>query len=192
MITALFFTLCAFAAFHFIYERILQPSLRLSFRNELFEIRDKVRNEIISGNLSPKDMKAAVLIHDGLNNTINRLHLLTIGNKIRAEINFARNPEIKERVNKHAKVLFACENEELLQAVSESVKVMDKALVANNLPFLLYIAPVVLSFMLIGKVFSVANSTATKYLQWFKAKQFEKAILLSNDGFLSKVVVATA
>lgn len=29
MITALFFTLCAFAAFHFIYERILQPSLRL-------------------------------------------------------------------------------------------------------------------------------------------------------------------
>ncbi|KKB87117.1 hypothetical protein TN42_27965 [Citrobacter freundii] len=80
----------------------------------------------------------------------------------------------------------------MLQAVSESVKVMDKALVANNLPFLLYIAPVVLSFMLIGKVFSVANSTATKYLQWFKAKQFEKAILLSNDGFLSKVVVATA
>lgn len=189
MITMLFFTLCAFAAFHFIYERILQPSLRLSFRNELFEIRDMVRNEIISGSLSAKDMKAAVLIHDGLNNTINRLHFLTIGNKIRAEINFSRNPEIRERVNKHAKVLFACENEKLLEAVADSVRVMDKALIANNFPLILYAAPLVLSFMLVGKVFSLVNSTVGKYRQWFKAKQFEKAILLSNDGFLNRVLV---
>lgn len=41
MIAMLFYLLCGFAVIHVIYERIVQPSIRLHYRNRLFAIRDE-------------------------------------------------------------------------------------------------------------------------------------------------------
>ncbi|WP_382631345.1 hypothetical protein, partial [Streptomyces sp. NPDC056982] len=72
MLTVLFYVLLCMAAAHFIYERILLPSLRLHYRNKLFELRDEVRNQIIA-NHSEDNTQAAQLVHEALNNAINRL-----------------------------------------------------------------------------------------------------------------------
>ncbi|EKN6119592.1 hypothetical protein ACPX3P_000191 [Yersinia enterocolitica] len=189
MIAMLFYALCGFAALHFIYERIILPSMRLKFRNELFRIRDTVRNEIISGDLG-KDLVAANLIHDGLNNTINRLHLLTIGNKVRAQIKFERDPAMRDRVKRNSEVLITCKNSVLTEAIKDSVSIMDSALIWNNLLFIIYVSPVVLVMMLGGLVLKTLNHTMQLFKSRIKAKEFEESILLMNDNFMNRVVYA--
>lgn len=192
MITVLIFTLCGFAAIHFIYERIVLPSLRLHFRNELFKLRDIVRKEIISGNLTSKDAKAANLIHEGLNNTINRLHFLTIGNQIRVRQNFERNPIVRDRIKHNAETLLECENKNLLLALKSSMKVMDYALISNNFFFLLYSTPLVLLFMVIGVLAKTFNSTCEKFKNTLQAVELQETVLLVNDGLMKQVVANPA
>lgn len=190
MITTLFFTLCGFAAAHFIYERIALPSLRLHFRNELFRLRDIVRKEIIAGQLVAKDAKAAKLIHDGLNNTINRLHLLTLGNQVRVQMNFERNPEVRDKVKRNAEILLACDNEKLLLALKSSMRIMDYALYSNNFFFLLYVSPLVLSLMMVGAIVQTVSSSYERVKKTVKAVELQETILLVNDGLMRKVVAS--
>ena len=76
MLTVLFYVLLGLGAAHFIYERIILPSIRLHYRNQLFALRDVARRKIIDGG-SDTSMQAATLVHDSLNNAINRLHCQT-------------------------------------------------------------------------------------------------------------------
>ncbi len=191
MIVLLFYVLCAFAAVHFIYERIVQPSIRLHFRNQLFSVRDAVRNEIISGDLDKANLAAANLIHQGLNNTINRLHLLTLGNKFRAQKKFENDQGLRDRIKKNALVLEDCSNTVLKQAMKQSLIIMDKSLICNNFLFLLYSWPIFLSLYLIGMVIKTVNSTVTSLSRrLWKAKEFEQSIMLMNEAMMEKVVYA--
>lgn len=90
MVIFLYF-LCAITIVHIVYDKIILPSYRLHLRNELFIIRDSVRDIIISPQNS-KQLEAAQLLHTVLNNSINRLDLLTFSNraKLRVQIKLDR------------------------------------------------------------------------------------------------------
>ncbi|HHM1756158.1 TPA: hypothetical protein ACRGPK_004105, partial [Klebsiella pneumoniae] len=119
MIAMLFYLLCGFAVIHVIYERIVQPSIRLHYRNRLFAIRDEVRNQIIEG-LNEHDAKVANVVHHGLNNTINRLHLLTLGNKIRAQKRFEEDEQMRQRVEENVSLIVKCDNKIILNALNKT------------------------------------------------------------------------
>lgn len=48
MLTVLFYVLLGLGAAHFIYERIILPSIRLHYRNQLFALRDVARKELLT------------------------------------------------------------------------------------------------------------------------------------------------
>ncbi|HDG0627992.1 TPA: hypothetical protein PFA69_002082 [Serratia marcescens] len=188
MLTTLFYVLCGFAVLHFIYERIVLPSIRLHYRNELFKIRDTVRNEMISG-VEGKDVEVAKLVHDGLNNTINRLHYLTLGNKVRAQMRFEADESMRNHVKKHVDMMMSSNNETLKGTLDRTVDIMDKVLLFNNLFFFIYTLPLLGIVLTVSLVLSTANKMVKKYRSRLKSKEFEETILLMNDRFVKRAVV---
>ncbi|HCI6751832.1 TPA: hypothetical protein N2R22_002997 [Klebsiella pneumoniae] len=190
MIAMLFYLLCGFAVIHVIYERIVQPSIRLHYRNRLFAIRDEVRNQIIEG-LNEHDAKVANVVHHGLNNTINRLHLLTLGNKIRAQKRFEEDEQMRQRVEENVSLIVKCDNEIILNALNKTVEIADKVLLFNNLMFFIYTLPLVLLFWMSSGVLTVCKKFFKLYKKRLVSKEFEKSIIFMNDRFVDRAVVSS-
>lgn len=191
MITTLFYVLCGFAVLHVLYERVIQPSVRLHYRNRLFAIRDGVRNQIISG-LNEHDLQVANIIHHGLNNTINRLHMLTLGNKIRAQKRFEEDESMRERVEECAALIEECKNEYLLSAIDETVDIADKVLFFNNMLFFFYTLPIVLVFWIASGLISACKRVYSLYKNRLISKDFEKSIIFMNDKFVKQAVISSS
>ncbi|MGK3111816.1 hypothetical protein [Candidatus Pantoea formicae] len=186
MLTVLFYVLLSMAAAHFIYERILLPSLRLHYRNKLFELRDTVRNEIISDH-SEDNTKAAQLVHEALNNAINRLHLMTITNRVRAKIRLESNPEIRAKLNREVELFARCNNPVINDSIKESAKILEKVYVLNNLMLILYTFPIYLVVASIANVVKAANNLLTLISD---RKSLEQAVMLLPDRQVAKLVTS--
>lgn len=185
MLTVLFYVLLGLGAAHFIYERIILPSIRLHYRNQLFALRDVARERIIEGG-SESSVQAATLVHDSLNNAINRLHLLTLPNKFRAQKRVAEDPAIRQKIKREVDVFNRCDDEEIVKVLIKSGQVLENVLVFNSLMLLLYMLPFVLAVVFCVKVVKTASSV----VQWVKGRELEEAIMLLPDPQVRQVVYA--
>ncbi|EPT7032222.1 hypothetical protein ACVR2T_001962 [Cronobacter malonaticus] len=185
MLTVLFYVLLGLAAAHYVYERILLPSVRLHYRNKLFELRDGIRDEIIL-NRSEADKQAANLVHDALNNAINRLHLMTLQNRVRAQRNLAANPRIVAQINREVELFKKCNNSRVNQTISDSSKILRKVMFYNNFMMFFYLSPIFLAVFLVSKVVK----TTSILLQLKERSPLEDAVLLLPDQQVSQVVYA--
>ncbi|HBT2489133.1 TPA: hypothetical protein MBD98_003371 [Klebsiella aerogenes] len=184
MLTVLFYVLLCMAAAHFIYERILLPSVRLHYRNKLFELRDIVRNQIISNN-SKEEVHAAELVHEALNNAINRLHLMTLPNRVRAQMRLSANPEIQARIRREVELFKRCSDGSLVATIQESAKILDKVLFFNSLMLILYTLPIMFTIWAIAKVLQTANRLLVLLTE---RQSLEQAVMLLPDRQVAKLV----
>lgn len=186
MLTVLFYVLLCMAAAHFIYERILLPSLRLHYRNKLFELRDEVRNQIIADH-SEDNTQAAQLVHEALNNAINRLHLMTITNRVRARRRLATNPDIQARINREIDLFKRCDNDVINKSIVQSAEILEKVYVVNNLMLIAYTFPFYMAIATVAKVVKAANSL----LAFVTDRQsLERAVMLLPDRQVARLVEA--
>lgn len=186
MLTVLFYVLLCMAAAHFIYERILLPSLRLHYRNKLFELRDEVRNQIIADH-SEDNNQAAQLVHEALNNAINRLHLMTITNRVRAQRRLAMNPDIQAKINREIDLFDRCDNEVINNSINQSAEILEKVYVVNNLMLIAYTFPIYLAVATVAKVVKAANSLLTLVTD---RRSLEQAVMLLPDRQVARLVDA--
>ncbi|KAB7700398.1 hypothetical protein GBN33_05450 [Plesiomonas shigelloides] len=184
MLTVLFYVLLCMAAVHFIYERILLPSVRLHYRNKLFELRDVVRHKIINSS-SENEVQAAQLVHEALNNAINRLHLMTLPNRLRAQRRLSENPQLQARIRREVEIFNRPENQELLQTIKQSSEILEKVLACNSLMLLIYLAPVILLTVLIGKM---VRTVTTFFKPFIEGKDLEQAVMLLPDRQVAQLV----
>lgn len=185
MLTVLFYVLLGLGAAHFIYERIILPSIRLHYRNQLFALRDVARRKIIDGG-SDTSMQAATLVHDSLNNAINRLHLLTLPNKFRAQKRMAENHAIRQKIRREIDVFKRCDDREVVDVLFKSGRILENVLLFNSLMLLLYMFPFVLAVWFCVRVIKTSSSL----VQWVKVRDLEEAIMLLPDTQVEKVVYA--
>lgn len=184
MLTVLFYVLLCMAAAHFIYERILLPSVRLHYRNKLFELRDIVRNQIIS-NDSKEEVQAAELVHEALNNAINRLHLMTLPNRVRAQRRLSANPEIQARIRREVELFKKYRDGSLVVTIQESAKILDKVLFFNSLMLIVYTLPIMLTIWSVAKVLQTANQLLALLTE---RQSLEQAVMLLPDRQVAKLV----
>ncbi|EGT4441755.1 hypothetical protein SNN71_001202 [Cronobacter sakazakii] len=186
MLTVLFYVLLCMAAAHFIYERILLPSLRLHYRNKLFELRDEVRNQIIADH-SADNTQAAQLVHEALNNAINRLHLMTITNRVRARRRLATNPDIQAKINREIDLFHRCDSEVINKSIIQSAEILEKVYVVNNLMLIAYTFPIYLAIATVAKVVKAANSLLALVTD---RQSLERAVMLLPDRQVARLVEA--
>lgn len=185
MLTVLFFVLLGMALAHFIYEKILLPSIRLHFRNKLFELRDRVRNELIE-NRTSESAEAAKLVHEVLNNAINRLHMMTLQNQWRARKRFRNDPSIQHKINRDVEILRRADNKVIDGTIRDSASILKNVLFFNSFMFFVYTLPV---FILVVAFAKIVNGISQRIRGFISGcRKLEQAVMLLPDRMIKKLI----
>ncbi|AYB34816.1 hypothetical protein [Chryseolinea soli] len=141
--TYLFVTLVIICLWHFIYEGILLPSIRLKLRFELYALRDGLRDLKINENHKFKDSEFDHL-HDIINGMLEVLPVLNINfvrRMIRAE---ESDPDLKDVIEQRRRAIESCSIGGVREIYHELSVLMNYAVFANSFCMLIYLIPVFL------------------------------------------------
>lgn len=142
MITAIFIFF-AFVVYHFVYESILAPSLRLSARFQLFVLRDEIRKLKIECGSSLDD-KHFLFLQDWINFLISILHRLDLVSLARAEVQEKREPEILKRAEERFRTLDSCNIPRAREIRRQATRIAARTLLVNNGAWIIFIAPILI------------------------------------------------
>jgi hypothetical protein len=128
------------SGFYFIYEGIILPSMRLSMRYKLFAIRDRLRDLKAE---KPDELKddAFKYLHDGINNTIRILPILSLSIFFEIIKEYRKNRAIGEKAERKAHVLDTCDLPEVRTITGELVDCTFKTIFINSAGWAIWIAP---------------------------------------------------
>lgn len=135
-----FIALFVFALYHFIYEAILAPSLRLDLRFEAFILRDELRNLKINNAEALHDRHFNYL-QDSINTLIAMLARFDLATISQIENEIKRDPELQKRAELRLAALDDCEFPEAKRIRRASIAIASKALAVNSGGWLIYVVP---------------------------------------------------
>lgn len=136
----------ALAFAHFIYEGIVAPSLRMKLRNQMFELRDELRHLHATDDRCTRE--AFDIAHSGINQYINRLHIVTLSLMSRFKAAY-RDKAFREEVERRRKALDACKSSELQSIVSRANHNIEAAFAANSGMWFVYLAPLAMAVLFV-------------------------------------------
>lgn len=136
----LILVLIGIAMYHFVYEGVIAPSIRVSLRNRLFVIRDELRSINIAG-IKKCDEQAFWVVHEGINSYINRLPYLTLRGRAAAMTAYREDSELRSRVEKRVELLTACEDKRITDLLARASAVVEEAFIVNMGGTFIYIVP---------------------------------------------------
>ncbi len=129
--TTAIIVLLALAVFHFAYESILAPSLRLSLRFRLLVLRDEVRQLKLERVESLHDEHFAFL-QDSINGLTSRLHHVDMASLVSVELESRRDPTFLEQARERARMLDDCTVLRVREIRKQTLKIAAEALVVNS------------------------------------------------------------
>ena len=141
---------------HYVYSGIVLPSIRFQLRNRLFALRDDLRNLKISQGSRCNDV-AFRLLHDGINNNLPRLQLLTLRFKVDFDERYKNDSAFRARIDGRRKVIDDCDDAEFKRIRDEVNQVVELAFIANMGGWFLYIIPIVLLLIPMFKISELAK-----------------------------------
>lgn len=149
--TILFFVFLALVVFHFVWEGIIAPSIRLEIRYKLFKLRDELRRlKIEQGNRFSDE------IFDDLQKTINNeiglLHRGNIGNLYRAYRKFGNDEGLVAEMTRLEKLIEECPLDEVRDVRNKSVGWGMLGFLVNSGGWFVYIVPPVLLAISYGTI----------------------------------------
>lgn len=137
----------AVSAIHFIWEGIVAPSYRARLRNEMFCLRDELR-EIKIDERHDCSHDAFEIVHGGINQYLNRLS--DIDGRFVYRVNHAmRKAPLSDEVMRRKQVLEECKSKELHSIIKKSGDVLEKAFFTNVGAWILLLAPLLVVLTLV-------------------------------------------
>jgi len=138
--STLFIILIIMAIFHFTYEGIFLPSLRLKLRYELFGLRDKLRRlKVAEGDKI--DESVYHLIQNGIHTTINLLPIANMSLMSRTVQEIQSNANLRKTVRERHALIENCQIGEVKEIYEGNKDILTKAFVINSIPLLIYFFP---------------------------------------------------
>lgn len=150
--------LLAIATFHFVYEGIVAPSVRMQLRNKLFCLRDELRQLKVDGQLAKADAEAFWYVHDGISSFLNRLPYLTIGLQISVDKAYRENPALQARIEQRCRLLNSCQNKVITDVFAKTTRVVEEAFIVNSGGWFVYIVPLGILIATLGSLKKLAFS----------------------------------
>ena len=145
MLAELIIILFIFSVLVFVYYGIIVPSVRLTLRYELFEIRDHVRDmhcvdrqEVSSEHFD--------VIHSFVNNAIKTIPFIDICSFIKMADDMEKNSSLQKHIKKQIARLEECGSLKYLGLIEKTSKCVKKALIVNSGLSLIYVLPFVFFF----------------------------------------------
>ena len=175
MATALFI-LFIFAIYHFVYESIIAPNVRLELRFELFKLRDELRNIKLNRELSKEDNEVFSILDETICVAINRLPFFNFSSNYDANKEFENNKSFKDRVLKKASLIDNTTIDDFKKINEKVMKTTFKAFLVNTGGFIFMIMP----FLILLIILSIFSSSIKKLFN--KIKLSVKNATLANEN----------
>lgn len=144
------------ATWHFVYEGIIAPSIRLHLRNRLFVLRDELRLAHIDG-ISQIDEKAFWFVHNGINNFLNRLPSLTLERARALAYEYEKNTKLRHILEEHVNAVKRSNNQRILEVFQKTNSVIELAIITNMGGWFIYIVPIALVLSAMNKLSRLAS-----------------------------------
>jgi len=155
---------------HFLYEGIIAPSIRLHLRNRLFVLRDELRQAKIDG-ISKADETAFWFVHDGINNFLNRLPSLTLGMVKTLDNEYESNESLKHLMDKHLVAIKNSSDPRIHNAFTKANSIIESAIITNMGGWFIYLIPIAIMVLTMKRL-----SNLTSELIVAPAKDVERLI----------------
>lgn len=130
------------AMLNFVLDGIIAPTLRLSLRYQLFELRDKLRNARIKYG-QQLDSETYRFLENGLSRTINRLANISPSMVYEAHRFVESHEDIKREVERIATKIDRSPIQEVREIAKEQSSLFAKAMVCNSIGWSIYIVPII-------------------------------------------------
>lgn len=154
--TILIYSILALATFHFVYDGIVAPSIRLHLRNRLFALRDELR-AIHAAGVSREDHNAFWYVHEGINGLLNRLPGLTMSNRAAVRRAYETDAALRTIVKAREEMLDNCRDARIKKVFERSSAVVEMAFLANAGGWAVYVVPVAFCALTIGSLRKLAS-----------------------------------
>jgi len=143
--------LLGLAILHLVYEGIIVPMIRLHLRYKLFALRDELREFHYH---NPKDISPDKFryLEESINVVIAFLYRIDIMAIWESERVLKADPDLMERIQKREAELSACTVKEFKAIRYKTVLYFGKALLVNNACLLVYMVPVFLLTVILGRI----------------------------------------
>jgi hypothetical protein len=140
---AFFIAIFALSTFHFIYEGIIAPSLRLNLRFQIFELRDRLREMRLE---APQcEVEAYDVLHHRLNSALRILPVMNFWTLVEVRAEVERNKSFQAESERKSAKIKACHSPEIQDIDRKAILIMQESLVINTLGLAIYILPAVLA-----------------------------------------------
>ena len=149
--TIVFCLLLYLAFWHYIYEAILAPSIRLRMKHRLFELRDRLRMiQIERGSVAMRPDIS--ILHDGLNYYLGRLEKITPSLVVRSHHRIQANPEMRKAIEKRVMVIADSDDHRIQGIYDEIDRLLSRVLLVNAGGWGIYILPIALALTTYSKL----------------------------------------
>jgi hypothetical protein len=129
---------------HFVFESIIAPSIRLDLRYRLFELRDELRSLKIEAG-SKLDHKHFTYLHESVNVTIAFLAHFDIATIVSIEREFQNDSDLRRRVEARTKILDDCQFESAKKIRKKCLRIALVAVAINSGGWAYFLAPVAIA-----------------------------------------------
>lgn len=140
---------------HFVYDKIILPSVHLNLKNELFALRDEIRGLMIKEGYDETD-EAFIFVHDGINASISRLVDVNLIYLIRFSMDLGEDKDLKREINERINQIHQSDSQQLLSIFQRANSVVEKAFVANIGAWLFYLIPLAVLALILKKLHQLA------------------------------------
>jgi hypothetical protein len=155
------------AMWHFVYESLLLPTIRLKYRYKLFELRDQLRRLSIKND--PEINKDVLgLVDHAISTSISRLPFLSITLLFSAKKTVLSNEALRKKVEKQLDDIKACKSREVQDIFDLTTKYSGSVVIANSggwIPYLMAILIPVLFVLTVFKLTNMIKKSLRKYVQ---------------------------
>jgi len=138
----LLFALAAIALWHFIYEGVIAPSIRMHLRNRLFALRDELRAAHAAGGISREDEQAFWFVHNGINSFLNRLSALTVSNIKRIQRAHDADPKLRAAFEDHLGKVLNAKAPVITSVFGRTNEVIQIGMIVNAGGWFIYLVPI--------------------------------------------------
>lgn len=135
------------ALFHYLYENVLLPSIRLKFRYRLFSLRDELRR-LKFENIDLVDDRLYEYLQTSLNVTINILPRIDIGMFLKVRKIYEEDKEFRSKIERRGKLMDEltekCKVPKLVEIRENYLEIFRYVFLANVGSWSIYIVPIAL------------------------------------------------
>lgn len=147
----LIFILSLLVLWHFIYDGIILPTIRLNLRYKLFTLRDRIRT-IKNEKQDKVDNQVFHYLNNSINVSIRYLSSYNIDLLVKANREFKKNPDLNKRVNHNIKFVHDCSDNEVQNIYLKEIKYCALAFISNSGSWLLYFALIIIPILIFSMI----------------------------------------